>query len=98
MSAGRKALNFSLSKSGYACLRYWSNAFDSGFWVDVKRNSNYLSAEDVLARIKGTHHIIRQSVDSFMADLWDFQSTLDFLAIAILSSPSSFDLEVIDGQ
>jgi hypothetical protein len=33
-----------------------------------------------------------------MADLWDFQSTLDFLAVTILSSPGSFNFKVVDGQ
>jgi len=46
----------------------------------------------------GTDDIIRQPVNSLMADLWDFQSALDFLAIAIFSSPGSFDLKVVDGQ
>lgn len=46
----------------------------------------------------GTDDIIRQPVNSFMADLWDFQSTLDFLAVTILSGPGSFNLEVVDGQ
>lgn len=33
-----------------------------------------------------------------MADLWDFQSALDFLAVTVLSSPGSFNLKVVDGQ
>jgi len=45
-----------------------------------------------------TDDIIRQPVNSLMADLWDFQCTLDFLAIAILSSPGSFNFKVVDGQ
>ena len=46
----------------------------------------------------GTDDIIRQPVNSLMADLGNFQCTLDFLAIAIFSSPGSFDLKVVDGQ
>jgi hypothetical protein len=33
-----------------------------------------------------------------MADLGDFQSTLDFLSVTILAHPNSFNLEVVDGQ
>jgi hypothetical protein len=45
-----------------------------------------------------TYNIVRQTVDSFMADLGNFQSTLDFLAITILAHPDSFNLKVVDGQ
>ena len=33
-----------------------------------------------------------------MADLGDFQSTLDILSVTILTRPDSFNLEVVDGQ
>ena len=46
----------------------------------------------------GTDDIIGQPINSLMADLWYFQCTLNFLAIAIFSSPSSFNLKVVDGQ
>ena len=45
-----------------------------------------------------TDDIIGQAIDSFMADLGDFQSTLDFLSFTILTRPDSFNLEVVDGQ
>ena len=47
---------------------------------------------------EGTDDIIGQSVNSLVANLWDFQTSLDFLAVTILSSPGSFNFKVVDGQ